>query len=64
MRRYGLPKQASGEERAAGAGTCMHAAWHQSSGSVVGLSAPPVTGQRQHCGSRPPSSCAQPAPAA
>jgi hypothetical protein len=36
---------------------CMHAAWHHSPRSVVGLSAPPVTGHRQHCGGGPPSSC-------
>jgi hypothetical protein len=39
---------------------CMHAAWHQSPGSVVGFSAPPVTGQRQHCGACWSFSCGQP----
>ena len=29
---------------------CMHATWHHTSGMVVGFSAPPSTGQRQHWG--------------
>ena len=35
----------------------MHAAWHHRPSSVVGLSAPPVTGHRQHCGGGLSSSC-------
>ncbi len=36
---------------------CMHAACAHSPLSVAGLSAPPVTGHRQHCGAFASFSC-------
>ena len=39
---------------------CMHVAWHHRPSLVAGLSAPPDTGQMQHCGALPPSSCCTP----